>query len=128
MKVITILLLTGLIGVALAGCAAPQQGTPNGFTAEPIGTISISPDWGVSPGKFEVGQWDGEVHTFYFELYNTGEDACFQINGDEHSSTCVPRGGYETVKWFASEDTQFTVKRIGQGSIQHEVLCKIEAK
>ena len=96
------------------------------FTATPSGKLSISEDWGVDPGKFGVEKWDGEVHVFYFEIYNNGEDACFQIDGDEHSSLCIMRGGSDIVAWPASEDTQFTIKKLGQGNIQHEILCKIE--
>ena len=108
----------------LAGCSITVV-VDEQFTATPSGKLSISEDWGVDPGKYTVSTWDGELHTFEFELYNDGDDACFRINGDDSSMTCVSGNSTDTIAFPVDKDTQFTVAKIVQGNVHHEVLVKI---
>ena len=119
MKLLAALLLIGTL--TIAGCTADS--TEQQVRA--VGTLDITGEYKVTPGKYIVHNWNGEELVLEFTLINRVQERCFTVNGDGQP-ICLQPGYSEVITWaYRGEDTSFTIKEAGQGNVQNELLCKI---
>ena len=126
MKFLVILLLLSIL--AITGCTTTSV---EGQQVQAVGSLDITGEYEVAPGKYTVSNWSGEALTLEFTLTNRVQERCFRVN-DDHNPLfffhliCLQPGYSEVIAWpYKGEDTSFTIKEVGQGNVQNELLCKI---
>jgi len=90
-----------------------------------VGVLNITGNYEVAPGKYIVSNWSGEELMLEFTLVNRAQDRCFSVD-DGYNLVCLQPGYSKVISWpYRGEDTSFTIKEIGQGNMQNELLCKV---
>lgn len=121
---VVLILVASITFVSVSsGCSTSNITEQQTQRVQAVGSLDITGEYEVVPGKYIISNWSGEELMLKFTLTNRVQERCFMV---DEQLICLQPGYSEVITWpYKGEDTSFTIKETGQGNVQTELLCKI---